>query len=72
MNTSMEHLWSDTDRRNQKYSKKMCPSVIFSTTNFARTGLGSNPDLRDEMPATDRLSRGTGLKTEINLNCIYG
>jgi hypothetical protein len=38
---------------------KTCPSAILSTTNPTWTDPGSNPTLRGERPATNRLSYGT-------------
>jgi hypothetical protein len=38
---------------------KTCPSVTLSTTNPTRTDLGSNPGLRGEKLATNRMSNGT-------------
>jgi hypothetical protein len=38
---------------------KICPSATLSTTNPTWTDSGSNPGLRGERPATDRLSHGT-------------
>jgi hypothetical protein len=38
---------------------KTCPSVTLSTTNPTWTDPGSNPGLRGERPATNRLSHGT-------------
>jgi hypothetical protein len=35
---------------------KTCPSATLSTTNPTWTEPGSNPDLRGERPATNRLS----------------
>jgi hypothetical protein len=40
---------------------KTCPSATLSTTNPTWTGLWSNPGLRGERSATNRLSHGTAL-----------
>jgi hypothetical protein len=48
---------------NRSTQGKPCPSTTFSTTNPTSTDQGSNPGLRDERPATNRLSHGTALKT---------
>jgi len=40
-------------RGNRSTQTKTCPRVTLSTTNPTRTGLGSNPCLRDEKRATD-------------------
>jgi hypothetical protein len=58
----MEHRWNETDRGKPKYSGDkpipvpLCPPQI-------PHGLipGSNPGLRGEKPATNRLSHGTAL-----------
>jgi hypothetical protein len=54
----MEHRWNETGRGKQKYWGKTCPSATLSTTNLTWTDLGSNPGLRGERPATNRLSHG--------------
>jgi hypothetical protein len=54
----MEHRWNTTDREKPKYSGKN-----LSTTNPTWTGPGSNPGLRGDRPATNRLSHGTALVT---------
>jgi hypothetical protein len=41
-----------------KYSGKTCPSSTLSTTNPTWTDPGSNPRLRGDRPATNRLSHG--------------
>jgi hypothetical protein len=43
--------------------RRNCPSASLSTTNSTRTTLGSNLGLRNEKPATNRLSYGT-----VNIN----
>jgi hypothetical protein len=40
------------------------------TTNSTLTGLGSNPGLRDERPATDRLSHGTAERNQQSVSHI--
>jgi hypothetical protein len=40
---------------------KTCPSATLSTTNPAWTDPGSNPGLRGDMPATNRLNHGKAL-----------
>jgi hypothetical protein len=44
---------------NRSIREKTCPSATLSTTNPTWTNPGSNPGLRCERPATDRLSHGT-------------
>jgi hypothetical protein len=44
---------------NRSTRGKTCPSVTLSITNPTWTDPGSNPVLRDERPATNRLSHGT-------------
>ena len=55
----MEHQWNEIDRGKPTTRRKPCPSATLSTTNLTWTDPGSNPGLRCEMPATDRLSHGT-------------
>jgi hypothetical protein len=38
---------------------KTCPGATLATTNPTMTDTGSNPGLRGERPATNRLSHGT-------------
>jgi hypothetical protein len=44
---------------NRSTRGKTCPSAALSTTNPTWTDPGSNPGLRGERPATNRLSHGT-------------
>jgi hypothetical protein len=46
---------------NRSTREKTCPSATLSTTNPTWTDLRSNPGLRGEKPATNRLSHGTAL-----------
>ena len=48
---------------NRNTRGKSCPSANFSTTNPTRTDRESNPGLRGDRPATNRLSHGTTLQT---------
>jgi hypothetical protein len=43
---------------------KTCLSVTFNTTELTWTDQGSNPDFRDERPATKRLSHGMVLRRD--------
>ena len=47
---------------NRSTLRKPCPIATFSTINLTRTGLGSNPSLRCDRPATNPL-----LKSDFNL-----
>jgi len=47
--------------------EKICPNVIFSTTNLTWSDTGSKPGLRGDRTATNCLIHGTE-KTKINLN----
>jgi hypothetical protein len=51
-----------------KFSEKTPSCATLFATNLKWTGLGSILDLRGESPATNRLSHGTDLKVNINLN----
>jgi hypothetical protein len=55
----MEHQWNEIDRGKPTTRRKTCLSATLSTANLTWTDLGSNPGLRGERPATDRLSHGT-------------
>jgi hypothetical protein len=44
---------------NRSTRRETCPSATLSTTNPTWTDSGSNPGLRGEKPATNRLSHGT-------------
>jgi hypothetical protein len=44
---------------NRSTRRKTCPSATLSATNPIWADPGSNPGLRGERPATNRLSRGT-------------
>jgi hypothetical protein len=55
----MEHQWHVIDRGKPTTLRKTCPSATLSTINPTWTDLGSNPGLRSERPATNRLSHGT-------------
>jgi hypothetical protein len=46
---------------NRSTRGETCPSATLATTNPTWTDPGSNPDLRGERPATNRLSHGTAL-----------
>jgi hypothetical protein len=46
-NICKEHWWSDTDRGNLKYQKKILTSGTMFTVNVVRTGLATNLGLRD-------------------------
>jgi hypothetical protein len=59
----MEHQWNEFDRGKPTTRRKTCPSATLSTTNLTWTDLGSNPGLRGERPATNRLSHGTVIVT---------
>jgi hypothetical protein len=51
---------------NRTTRRKTCPSATLSTTNPTWTDPGSNPGLRGEKPATNRLSHGTALMTGLS------
>ena len=56
----MEHRWNKNYGGKPKYSGEKPVSV--PTTNPTWTDPGSNPGLRGERPATNRLSHGTATK----------
>ena len=49
---------------------KACPSATLSTTNPKWTDLGSNPCLRGERPAANRLIHDTAQKRLLALSCL--
>jgi hypothetical protein len=57
----MEHQWNEIDRGKPTTRRKTCPSATLSTTNLTWTDPESNPGLRGERPATNRLSHGTAV-----------
>jgi hypothetical protein len=58
----MEHQ----TRENRSTRVKTCPSATLSTTNPTWTDPGSNPGLRGERQATNRLSHGT-VKIDVSI-----
>ena len=52
----MEHLWNDTDKGQQKYLEKSCPSATFSTTDLTCTGMRWNPALLGKRPVTNGMN----------------
>jgi hypothetical protein len=65
----MEHRWNEIDRGKPKYSEKNLFQCHLSTTYPTWTDPGSNPGLRSEMPATNRLSHGTILIANL-IRCL--
>ena len=57
----MEHRWNEIDRGSRSTRRETWLSATLSTTNPTWTDPGSNPGLRDERTATNRLSHGTVL-----------
>jgi hypothetical protein len=51
--------WNDIDTWNKRSRRKTCPSATLSTTNPTGNDPCANPGLRNERPATNRLSHGT-------------
>jgi hypothetical protein len=51
-----------TCAKNLSTRRKTCPSFIFSTEILACTGLGSNPNVWGNRPATNHLRHGTTLQ----------
>jgi hypothetical protein len=50
---------------NERTLRKTCPNATLSTTNITWTDPFANPGLRDDWPATKRLSDGTALTAEV-------
>jgi hypothetical protein len=55
----LEHMWLESERRTQSTGRRNSSSATLHFTNPARTGLGLNPDLREERPERNRLIHGT-------------
>ena len=62
----MEYWWNDTDR--VKCSAGTTATLF--ATNSTWNGLGSNPGLRGERPATDCLSHGTAERNQQSVRHI--
>jgi hypothetical protein len=56
---------------NRSTRGKTCSSATLSTTNPAWTDPGSNPGLRGERPATNRLSLGTARGPTVTPTLVY-
>jgi hypothetical protein len=65
MEMNREHCWNDTDRVKRSTQSKTCPSATWSAINLTRNGLVSNPNLRGDRPATNRLNHGRSLVHKI-------
>jgi hypothetical protein len=59
--------WNDNWQETPKYSEETCPSTTLSTTNPTWLDLGSNPGRHSRKPATNRLSCGTAISTDVNM-----
>jgi hypothetical protein len=57
----MEYRWNETDRGKPKFSGRNLPQCHFVYHKPIWTDPGSNPGLRGERPATNRLSHGTAM-----------
>jgi hypothetical protein len=55
---------------NRSTRGKTCPSATLSTSNLTWTDQGSNPALRSERPATNRLSHGMAVTILYSLKNI--
>ena len=56
-----EHWWSDTDKKKYNTLRKTCTNATLTTINPTWSGLGLNPDLHSDRPATNSLTHGTAL-----------
>jgi hypothetical protein len=66
---NMEQWWNDIFAGETEVLGENLPSATLSTTNPTWIDLGTNPGLRGERPATNRLSHGTALFLKL-LNAI--
>jgi hypothetical protein len=63
----MEHRWNETDKGKPKYSGKNLSKCHLVHHKSHMDYPGSNPGLRDESPATNRLSHGAIARLYITL-----
>jgi hypothetical protein len=56
---------------NRSTRGKICPSAPLSTTDPTWTDPGSNPGLRGERPATNRLNHGTAYFTNLIFTLLH-
>lgn len=59
---SIEQWWNVTDGKTEVLAEKHFPVPLYPPQKFVRSGPGSNPALRGQTPATNRLNRNTALK----------
>jgi hypothetical protein len=63
--------WNETDGENRSTRGKTCPSATLSTINPTWTEPGSNPGIRSNRPATNRLSHGTATTWPLPVLYMY-
>lgn len=68
----MERRWNDIDRCNPKYTNKICPTTIFSTTNPTWAGLESKLGLRDDRDLRPGILWPVKAQTTENVNKSSG
>jgi hypothetical protein len=59
------HWWNDTESVEAHYSEETSPNATVFVTNPAWNGVGANPRLQDDKPATDHLNHGRSLKRRV-------
>jgi hypothetical protein len=64
---NMEQWWNDIFAGETEELGENLPSATLSTTNPTWIDPGTNPGLRGERPATNRLSHGTALQNTVNV-----
>ena len=62
-----ENLWNITDSGNNSAVTKTCRTATLRTTHATENGLGLNPGLNGDIPATSRLRNST---TTWSLSCV--
>ena len=75
MKMSIEQWWNVTDGKTEVLAEKHFPVPLYPPQKFVRSGPGSNPALRGQTPATNRLNRNTALKcrvTKASLLMLWG
>jgi hypothetical protein len=67
---NIEQRWNDIDRRKPKDSEKILSQYHLPITNHIWTGLGANPGLRCERPATNRLCYSTTFTSALKIEAV--
>jgi len=72
MTMNMEHWWNDNDGEKQRCSERNLLQCHFVHHNLTSSGLEPNPDIRGEIPTTNRRTHGTATDDyNINITRVY-